>query len=62
MAADIAILVTAIATAIYGLATLLLVIQIWRDRVQRERHYTEEGKQRKLIELRSAFYEAWGYW
>lgn len=54
--------VTAIATSAYGLATLLLVIQIWRDRVQRERHFSEEASNRKLNELRSAFYDAWGYW
>jgi len=29
--------VSAIATVIYGGATLLLVVQIWRDRVQRDR-------------------------
>ena len=54
--------VIAIATAVYGAATLLLVIQIWRDRVQRETHYKEEIESRRLNELRSAFYEAAGYW
>jgi hypothetical protein len=62
MPAETAIVVTAMATVVYGLATLLLVIQIWRDRVQRERHYSDEVANRKLAELRSAFYEAWGYW
>jgi hypothetical protein len=57
-----AITVTAIATSVYGLATLLLVFQIWRDRVQRESHFREETANRKLNELRSAFYDAWGYW
>lgn len=54
--------VIAFATCIYGGATLLLVIQIWRDRVQRERHIRTETDARKLGELQSAFYEAWGYW
>jgi hypothetical protein len=54
--------VTAIATSVYGAATLLLVIQIWRDRIQRERHFRAEADGRKINELRSAFYEAWGYW
>jgi len=62
MTAEVAIVITAIATAVYGLATLLLVFQIWRDRVQRERHFREEADSRKINELRSAFYEAWGYW
>jgi hypothetical protein len=62
MTAEIALLVTAIATSVYGLATLLLVIQIWRDRIQRERHFREEANNRKLNELRSAFYEACGFW
>ena len=62
MSADAAIVVTAISTAVYGLATLLLVIQIWRDRVQREKHFRDEADNRKLNELRSAFYDAWGYW
>jgi hypothetical protein len=54
--------VTALATCLYGGATLLLVIQIWRDRVQRERHFKAEAQYRKLGELHRAFYEAWGYW
>lgn len=54
--------VTALATCVYGGATLLLVVQIWRDRVQRERHFSGETDARKLNELQSAFYEAWGYW
>ena len=45
-----------------GLATLLLVYQIWRDRVQRERHFRDEADNHKLNELRSAFYEACGFW
>ena len=62
MSAETAIVVTAISTAFYGLATFLLVIQIWRDRVQRERHFRDEAESLKLNELRSAFYDAWGYW
>jgi len=54
--------ITAIATSVYGAATLLLVIQIWRDRVQRERHRKADTEAHKLGELRSAFYEAWGFW
>ena len=54
--------VSAIATAIYGGATLLLVVQIWRDRVQRDKHFSVEVNNRKLHELHNAFYEAWGYW
>ena len=49
--------VSAIATVIYGGATLLLVIQIWRDRVQRDRHFRAEADNRKLNELHSAFYD-----
>jgi hypothetical protein len=52
--------VIAIATSVYGLATL--VVQIWRDRVQRDRQFHAETTTRKLNDLRSAFYEAWGYW
>jgi hypothetical protein len=54
--------VSAIATAIYGGATLAFVYQIWRDRVQRDRHFNAEAHQRKLNELRTAFYDAVGYW
>jgi len=57
-----AITVTAIATSVYGGATLLLVGQLWRDRVQREKHFREEAVNRKLNELHRAFYDAWGYW
>ena len=53
--------VTAVATAVYGFATLLLVFQIWRDRVQRDNQFREEATNRKLTDLRSAFYDAWGY-
>jgi hypothetical protein len=54
--------VSAIATAIYGAATLLLVIQIWRDRVQRGKHFETDVRNRKLNDLHSAFYESVGYW
>jgi hypothetical protein len=54
--------VSAIATGIYGLAMLAFVFQTWRDRVQRERHFKEETANRKLDALRSAFYDAIGYW
>jgi hypothetical protein len=54
--------VSAIATAIYGGATLLLVVQIWRDRIQRDKHFGTEVNNRKLDALHNAFYEAWGYW
>lgn len=54
--------ITAFATVVYGGATLALVFQLWRDRVQREEHFSVEKEARKQDELRSAFYEAWGYW
>ena len=54
--------VIAVATCVYGGATLLLVVQIWRDRVQREKHFKAEIDAGKLRELQTAFYEAWGYW
>ena|SRR5580698_4664187 len=54
--------ITAIATASYGLATFLLVIQLWRDRVQREKHFERAEETRRVNDLRRAFYEAWGYW
>jgi hypothetical protein len=53
--------VNAISTSVYGAATLGLVIQVWRDRVQREEHSQREKDARKLDDLRRAFYEAWGY-
>jgi len=54
--------ISAIATAIYGVATLLLVVQIWRDRAQRDKYFNIEANNRRLNELHNAFYEAWGYW
>jgi hypothetical protein len=54
--------ISAIATVVYGAGTLLLVIQIWRDRVQRDRHFRKEVVHRKLDNLHSAFYDACGYW
>jgi hypothetical protein len=54
--------VSAIATVVYGAATLLLVVQIWRDRVQRDRHFEAEAASCKLDDLRRAFYDAVGYW
>lgn len=51
-------IITAIATSVYGLATTFLVIQLWRDRAQRERHFRHDGETRRVNELRSAFYEA----
>lgn|SRR5580698_5419808 len=62
MNSQTAVLVTALATAVYGLATLLLWFENIADRRQRDRHYREEADSRKLNELRSAFYEAWGFW
>jgi hypothetical protein len=59
---SIATLVTASATAIYGVGTVALVYQLWRDRVQRDRHFQAENNARRLNDLRSAFYEAWGFW
>jgi|HubBroStandDraft_2_1064218.scaffolds.fasta_scaffold00464_2 hypothetical protein len=54
--------VTALATLLYGFATLLLWHESKQDRKQREKQFHEELAGRKLNELRSAFYEAWGYW
>lgn len=54
--------VIAIATSVYGLATFFLVVQLWRDRAQRERHFKADNDAKKLAELHSAFYEAWGFW
>lgn len=54
--------VAAISSAVYGAATIFLVIQLWLDRRQRENHHRAETAARKLNELHGAFYEAWGYW
>lgn len=54
--------ITAAATALYGFASTWLAFHIWRDRVQRERHFNNEMAERKLNDLRTAFYEASGYW
>jgi hypothetical protein len=59
---SVATLVTASATAVYGIGTIFLVYQLWRDRVQRDRHFQAESNAQKLNELRRAFYEACGYW
>lgn len=57
-----AITVTAAATAVYGLATMLLWIENFLDRRARDRQFRREADASKLRELYSAFYEAWGYW
>ena len=54
--------VTARATAVYGIGTVFLVYQLWRDRVQRSRHFQADNDAQKLNELRRVFYEASGYW
>ena len=59
---SVATLVTACATAVYGIGTIFLVYQLWRDRVQRDRHFQTDSEAQKLNELRRAFYEACGYW
>jgi len=43
MNSQTAVLVTALATAVYGLATLLLWFENIADRRQRDRHYREEA-------------------
>ena len=53
---------TAISTAVYGLGSLLLAYQIKKDRDQREAQFKLDNDSRKLDELRTAFYEAYGYW
>lgn len=59
---SVATLVTACATAVYGIGTIFLVYQLRRDRVQRDRHFQTDSDAQKLTELRRAFYEAYGYW
>jgi hypothetical protein len=59
---SVATLVTAGATAVYGIGTIFLVYQLWRDRVQRDRYFQADSDAQKLNELRRAFYEASGYW
>jgi hypothetical protein len=61
--------VIAVSTLIYGLATLIYggaTIALWRenraDRVQRNKHRDEDTADRKLRDLHSAFYAAWGNW
>jgi hypothetical protein len=54
--------VTAVATMVYGLATFLLWQETRRDRKQREKQFEIEETNRKLRDLLSAFYEAWGLW
>jgi hypothetical protein len=48
------------ATLIYGLATFLLWWENRADRIQRNEHRREEIGDRKLRDLHSAFYAAWG--
>src|SRR5258707_15181107 len=54
--------VTALATFVYGLETYGLWHETRQDRKQREKQFREEVAARKLAELHSAFYEAWGNW
>src|SRR5258708_37792928 len=54
--------VTALATLVYGAATYGLWRETRQDRKQREKQFREEVAARKLAELHSAFYEAWGNW
>lgn len=54
--------VTTFATLVYGVATLLLWLEIRQDRKQREKQFNDEKVARKLAELQTAFYDAWGLW
>lgn len=54
--------VTAFATLIYGLATVLLWYENRQDRKQRGRQFDTEAGDSKRRELQNAFFEAWGYW
>jgi hypothetical protein len=54
--------VTAVATFIYGLATVLLWYENRQDRQLREKQFHAESGDRKRGELQNAFFEAWGYW
>jgi hypothetical protein len=62
MTAEIAVVITAIATLVYGFATLLLWLENREDRKHRDKHFREEAEARKRNELYRAFYDAWGYW
>lgn len=54
--------VTTFATLVYGVATFLLWLEIRQDRRQREKQFNDEKLARKLAELQTAFYDAWGHW
>jgi hypothetical protein len=54
--------VTAVATFIYGLATVLLWYENRQDRQRREKQFHAESGDRKRVALQNAFFEAWGYW
>jgi hypothetical protein len=54
--------VTAAATLLYGISTFLLWVENKNDRKQRDRHFQDEKLSRRLSDLHSAFYDAWGYW
>ena len=56
------ITVTAAATAVYGLATMLLWLENFLDRRARDRQFRQEADANKKRDLRNAYYEAWGYW
>jgi hypothetical protein len=53
-----AITVTAAATALYGLATILLWLENLLDRKARDRQFRQEAEANKLRTLHTAFYEA----
>lgn len=54
--------VTTFATLVYGVATFLLWLEIRQDRKQRQKQFNDEKVARKLAELQTAFYDAWGHW
>lgn len=62
MSIQILAYVTALATLVYGLATLCLWYENRQDRLQRQKQFDKGLADRKLYDLHSAFYEAWGFW
>lgn len=54
--------VLAFSTLVYGGATTALVWSSRADRRQRDKHFLDEQKDRKLESLYGAFCDAWGYY
>jgi hypothetical protein len=54
--------ITALSTLVYGVATWLLWRESREDRKQRQQQFIDDANRRRVSDLQSAFYEAWGYW